>query len=725
MIRASLTTCLLAGILWAETVILGPETIVTATVPEEETKASQSRITADDLLARGSVSLPDALQREPGVSVPFDTAGVDTLIPYLQGGSKSINVRGLEGNRVSVLLDGIRQPEDFTSRSFQGAGGPGRIYFDPGVLAEINIFKSATFGSDALGGAIVGTTVSPWSLLGDTLEGQILRSQTTYASSNDSVNQRLAGAWGNGDFASSFVYLYREGHEQENEGALDANPAHFESNAIVWKAVARKGEWTLEPTIDYFDSSSFVDLESIETTSLIGETLDATNDSSTRRFRGSLDFRYEPAPADSLFDDLSGKIYYQDSRSGNLNRQLILTPVGDLRNRRNQLFYQTEIAGFNLQAHKEIGDHFLTFDYQGSRSDITSTLLRTDLPSPTEDLPGLAPSIVWRNGLNITDELTFGKWTIEPSLRLEHYKVNPENTPEFLAQTTLTIVDEFGFEIGERTVEAVEYENFIVSPSLSLHYDATDSLQFYGSYARGFRNPSAEELAGVFVHPDNVSITLPNPNLEEEDSHSFELGARYEGDYSRFNVTTYYNRYGNFLESNVATSEVVDGLAVQRTENAADTEIYGLEIKADWELGEQYSALAGTSLGGSFTYSRGTSEGQPLDSIEPWKAVGYLGYEDPSEIWGVELSGTYLAGKDASDISGPLNPTDSYLLVDLLGYYHLSDGVTVRAGLKNLLNEEYLLWSRANRGNGHAGGGAGSRDTQPGLNGFISLEFEW
>ena len=143
-----------------------------------------------------------------------------------------------------------------------------------------------------------------------------------------------------------------------------------------------------------------------------------------------------------------------------------------------------------------------------------------------------------------------------------------------------------------------------------------------------------------------------------------------------------------FLESNVATSEVVDGLAVQRTENAADTEIYGLEIKADWELGEQYSALAGTSLGGSFTYSRGTSEGQPLDSIEPWKAVGYLGYEDPSEIWGVELSGTYLAGKDASDISGPLNPTESYLLVDLLGYYHLSDGVTVRAGLKNLFNEE-------------------------------------
>ena len=140
------------------------ETVVTASpINEEEAlqKASESRITAADLIKRGAITLPDILQREPGVSVPFDTAGVDSLVPYLQGGSKSINIRGLEGNRISVLLDGIRQPEDFTSRSFQGAGGPGRVYFDPGTLSEITLFKSATFGSDALGGAIVGRTVSP------------------------------------------------------------------------------------------------------------------------------------------------------------------------------------------------------------------------------------------------------------------------------------------------------------------------------------------------------------------------------------------------------------------------------------------------------------------------------------------------------------------------------------------------------------------------------------
>ena len=715
------------GCLAEEEALMIGETVITASpIDEEETaqKTSESRITAADLLARGSISLPDALQREPGVSVPFDTAGVDSLVPYLQGGSKSINIRGLEGNRISVLLDGIRQPEDFTSRSFQGAGGPGRVYFDPGVLSGITLYKSATAGSDALGGAVVGETVSPSSLLGPSLDGRILKSQTSFASSNQSWNQRLAGAWGNGDIATSAVYLIRRGHEQENNGSAPANPADTESQALVWKAVLRGDEWTWEPTLDLFKSQGFVDLNSIEVDSLIGETLEASNDSETTRERLSLDFRYEPSAPPILFDELSGKIYYQKSRSQNLNIQRVLTPVGSLRNRTNELFYQTDIAGLNLKASKEIGDHFFTLSFQGSRSDITSSLLRTDEPSATDNLPNLAPSIVWRNGLNLSDEFKIGKWSINPSLRIEDYRIDPENTADFLEQTKLPIFDEFGRLSGERTVEAVEYENFIISPSLIVNYQATDRVELYGSYARGFRNPTAEELAGVFVHPNNVSITLPNPDLEEENSHSFELGARYETDFLKVDILTYYNRYGNFLESNVPTGEVLDGLAVQRTENARDAEIYGMELKFDWELGEQYDRFSGLSLGGSFAYSRGTSEDEPLNSVEPWKTVGYLAYENPEATWGFELSGTYLDGKDASQISGDLAPTDSYFLVDLIGYYHINDQVTLRAGLKNLLDEEYVLWSRANRGGGHDGGSS-SLDTQPGLNAFIALELEW
>ena len=78
-----------------------------------------------------------------------------------------MNIRGLEANRVALEIDGIRQPEDFVAQAFLGAGGPGRIYFDPAVLHQIEIFKSASsslYGSDALGGTVALRTVTPASL---------------------------------------------------------------------------------------------------------------------------------------------------------------------------------------------------------------------------------------------------------------------------------------------------------------------------------------------------------------------------------------------------------------------------------------------------------------------------------------------------------------------------------------------------------------------------------
>ncbi len=696
------------------------ETVVTATaIKAEESKGSQTKLKAEDLLKRGSVTLPDALQREPGVSVPLDVAGVDTLVPFLEGGSQGINIRGVEGNRVQVLVDGIPQPDDFVARSFLGSGGPGRIYFDPGVFSTIDLYKSASPGSGALAGTIAGQTESPFTLLGDDLLGTVFKSATTYASVNRSWNQRLATAWGNGDLASSIVYSYRNGHELENKGSIDANPSDAESHAFVWKSVIRNGGWTWEPTVDYFRSTAFTDLDSIEIESLIGETFNASNDSERERLRLSLDFTYEPELTSWFADRYTGKFYYQSSTSENLNLQGLITPVGDIRDRVNLLTYNTDRAGINLGAFKEWDNHTLSYQYQGARSDISGSLNRQDGTTDPTDLPNLAPSIVWDHSLSVADVISFGgRWTVTPSVRVSHYSVDPTNTADFLAQSTLPVFDEFGRLVGQRTVEAVDYKNTFLSPSLHLEYAASDHFTVFGSYALGFRNPTAEELAGVFVHPDNVSISLPNPELDAEDSHSFELGFRHEAGAWSTIVSTYYNRYGNFLESNVATGEVLDGLDVLRTQNTANAEVYGIEIKTEW-ASDQFR------IGGSFAWSEGTSDDGPLNTVEPIKAVAYFGYTAPDDEWGFELSGTYVAAKKASDITGDLAPTDDYFLLDLTGHYQVTENITFRGGLKNLLDQEYILWSRANRGSGHNGGAGTSINTQPGLNGFVSLEFEF
>lgn len=696
------------------------ETVVTATaINEGKSKGSNAKLRAEDLLKRGAITLPDALQREPGVSVPLDIAGVDALVPYLEGGSKAINVRGLEGNRVEVLVDGIPQPDDFASRSFEGAGGPGRIYFDPAVFASLDLFKSASPGSGSLAGTIAGQTESPFTLLGPDLLGRAFNATSTYASSNRSWNERTATAWGRGEVASSLVYSYRQGHELANNGSRPANPSDAESHALIWKGVVRNGAWTLEPTIDYFRSNSFTDLESLEVESLVGRTLDASNDSQRERYRLSLDLEYEPDVTTGFAGRMTGKLYFQSATSENLNQQGLLLPGGGLRNRINDLTYKTERAGVNLAAFKEVGEHALSTRYLGARSDVSGSLRRLDDGSPETDLPHLAPSIAWDHALSITDEWRLGeRWTVTSALRFQDYRVRPTNTPEFLEQSTLPIFDEFGRLIGERTIEAVDYDNHFLAPSLHLVFQASDSVELFGSYSLGYRNPTAEELAGVFVHPDNVSISLPNPDLEAEDAHSFELGATHKNDRWTTTLSNYYNRYGNFLESNVSTGELVDGLEVLQTQNTRNAEIYGAELKTEWHAN-------GVRAGGSFAWSEGSGDGEPLNTVEPWKAVAWLAYDAPEEQWGIELAGTYVAAKSDSKISGDFAATDNFLLLDLTGYYRLSETLTLRGGLKNLLDQEYVLWSRANRGSGHGGGVTNSRDTQPGINGFVSLAFDF
>ena len=390
-------------------------------IKDGKLRGSTTSIKAEDLLSKGAVNLPDSLQREPGVSVPLDVAGVDSLVPYLEGGSNSINIRGLEGNRVQVLVDGIAQPDDFVVRSFQGSGGPGRIYFDPAVFSSLDLLRTASPGSGSLAGTVAGQTESPFTLLGDSLIGKAFSSTSTYSSNNRSWNERFSGAWGNGDLASSIVYSYRQGHELENNSGIPANPTDAKSHAVVWKTVIRNGSLTVLPTIDFFRSEAFTDLDSIETESLIGRTINASSDSVRSRFRVSLDFDFEPDSEDWFADKYTGKIYSQTSESRNLNLQGVLTPFGGLRDRVNDLSYYTNRAGLNLAASKELQMHSLTYEYQAARSDVSGSLNRQDGLTAPSDFPNLAPSIVWDHSITMVDKISIGdRWSVSPALRFQY-----------------------------------------------------------------------------------------------------------------------------------------------------------------------------------------------------------------------------------------------------------------------------------------------------------------
>lgn len=618
------------------------EMVVVASRIEEstsQTAGSASAITIDDLLRNGATNLTDAFRYEPGVSIPFDFAGTDGLVPYLAGGDSGINIRGLEGNRISINIDGVRQPEDFTARSFEGAGGPGRIYFDPATFSQVELFKSAAsslYGSDALGGAISGRTETALTLLGPDLEGFSFRDTITYSSVNESLHNRLAIALGNGETAASVVYSYRNGQERANNSFFPANPSDFESNAIVttlnWRVAP---ESLLTATADFYRADSFIDVNSAEGNTGQGIFNTRLTSADTReRLRFSLDLALNSPTA--LYDNLQTTAYWQEAAAATDNVQQGIA-FGGLRDFFNDIGYQTTISGLQLQADKAFSRHLLTYGFEGSLSQVESSFFRNqNFPDGSfirQDLIGMAPSDVIRSGIFAQDRITFGasdQFRVTPALRLDYYSVEPENTSAFLTQSN-----------GQ---QAARYENFALSPSLNALFQLSDELNVYGSWAQGTRNPSAEELNGVFAHT-NTFITVPNPELAEERSNSFELGLQYRSEVLNARIAGYYNLYSDFLENGVLLTDNPLGTPDELTTvNRGEVEIYGVELEADWQVGEQISALRGFSLGGSLSWAEGVANDgggtpeQPLNTIEPWRAVAYLGYNGLDNKWGANLT---------------------------------------------------------------------------------------
>jgi vitamin B12 transporter len=125
----------------------GPDAVVvTATripTPESQVASSVTVITADDIAAMQTPTLPDVLKLVPGLNV-VQTGGV--------GGQTSLFMRGTNSNHVKVLVDGI----DVSDPSNANAA------FDPGQfltpdIAKIEVLRgpqSGLYGSDAIGGVI-------------------------------------------------------------------------------------------------------------------------------------------------------------------------------------------------------------------------------------------------------------------------------------------------------------------------------------------------------------------------------------------------------------------------------------------------------------------------------------------------------------------------------------------------------------------------------------------
>lgn len=103
------------------------EVTVSATRSERKTDNVPRIVTvttAEEIQELGARNVGDVFKDSPDITVPQQTGRFSLAIGSQgRGGQESINIRGLQGNNVLLLVDGIRVPNQFSFGSLSSGRG--------------------------------------------------------------------------------------------------------------------------------------------------------------------------------------------------------------------------------------------------------------------------------------------------------------------------------------------------------------------------------------------------------------------------------------------------------------------------------------------------------------------------------------------------------------------------------------------------------------------------
>jgi hemoglobin/transferrin/lactoferrin receptor protein len=648
--------------------------------------------------------------------------GIDYEASGSRFGTEGINIRGIGGNRVAILVDGVPLSDQFDVGSFSNAT---RDFVNAGMIQRVEVLHgpaSALYGSAAIGGVVAISTPDPADLLGsEAIGGDVL---ATWRGADQSTHGTGMLAFGDESMGLLLGGSLRSGAELESaaaEDSLDLRDYDRRSALVKFVADDRLGN-TWRIGLIHQDSEVFSDLNSVlgsgryrSTTALEGNdkyTMDLVN------------VAYEFGTPESWIDAGYVRTYYEtaDIKQQTLDeRALARTPVSIDR----YFSFEQDIRGaeLNLQKHIDLErtSHKLGFgieyreretvEYRDGLStnltDGTSTNVILGEEFPLRDFP-ISQSKEW--GAYLEDVITINDWSIIGAIRADRYDLTPQNDPMY--------AEDYPF------AEPVSLSESDLSPKLGVIYRLNPEIDVYVQYAHGFRAPPYEDANIGLEIPFFNYRAIPNPDLKSESSDGFDVGVRWQGINSGLRLSGFRTRYTDFIESKVRLGEDPDsGRILFQSQNIASTVIEGIEAGGHVDL---QGRLDRFSIDGSLYYARGENRenGEALNSVGPPQAVLGITWSGINADRQVRLQGTFTDAWDDRDESrGELFKPAGHGVLDLYYLQSIGRRAAVRAGLLNITDKTYWNWSDVR--------GLSPTDpvlpylAQPGRSISVSLNFSW
>ncbi|MGB9984757.1 TonB-dependent hemoglobin/transferrin/lactoferrin family receptor [Herbaspirillum sp. AP02] len=690
--------------------------------------ATVSVISAEEMENHNARDIKDALRYEPGVEVRrsvYRMSGITGATATTgRGGNEGISIRGLDGNRVLMLEDGISMPRAFS----QGVASVGRgATTDTELYRRIEVLRgpaSSLYGSDGLTGAVNFITKDPADLLDVFGKSSYFSFKPSYDTADHSFGAAASAAWGGEQWQAMLILNARHGDETSNKGSNDVrgsarttpDPMSYTNRSALGKLVYRpNGVDSFKLTLQATEER-----DSGESLSALGNGITAYRTSSKAKGQRAT-LAYEHADAEQPWiQKIKATLSYRNADTDQTTYEAGTSTPSLVRPRFREVSYRDQMLAGSVLAESNFGSdswrHKLVYGLDLSLSTLQVNANGTGWSSctGTQYCQYFPKTEYSQLGAYVQDEMRTGVLTTIAGLRFDGYELKPKASAKYDAQAIAS---------GQ---PAVASRDSAFSPRLAFLVEVTPGFIPYLQYARGFRSPSPQEVNSFFNN--TVYKQVSNPDLKPETSNTVELGVRGRlaaGTGSlRYSAAAYKGNYRNFIDLvTVSGNLTVSNPTIFQYRNAAKAEIHGLEARIDYQLDNGFTVKSGFAWTKGTTTSNGVEQG--LESVAPLSVVTGLRYERVRQ-WFTQADLIYNAAKKRADIPTATNfVSPSFFVADLSGGYHLTPNMTVTAGIRNLFDRKYWSWTDI-RGLSLADS-AVNKDayTEPGRSFNVSLKIEY
>ena len=603
------------------------------------------------------------------------------VIQESQSGGGSPNYRGMEANRLLLIVDGI----PLNNAIYRSGHLQNSATINPFFIESIKLLSgpaSVGYGNGAMGGALIFNTKNPVSK-NNVLFHQQYESSSSAVISSFEANYHLNKFSNIVAFSLKSVANLKMGknryHGYENWGRNGSE--HNEQLNTNYKQVdiMSKSNYKINNknnillNTQYTSSSNIYRFDKMN--DIINGTLKYENWYYGPQIRFLQSVNYTTKFKTIVFDNIKTILGFQDIKE---SRHIQKTGLVQLNNRNENV----KIYDLNIDFNKEIKNVKLAYGIGTRNQNITSTANLSNNNSTSYNTTRYPD-----DGSSVQDFFAYSQANFLINKKLDLLIGGRWNSSELRAK----------YNNPTFSFKDVKNNNIAFVKSLLISFKPIRNTTINAAYYGGFRNPNIDDVGKVFSK-DDINVVIPNANLRPEYANNFELSINYFFSTFKLQVQLYNTHISNAISReygvlNGVDSMLYDGeiMRIQMNKNIESATINGISLSAELAATDNFLVAA------SCNYLNGEkNDKKPLAHIPPLNSKISFNYKIKKQTF--DFYTHYNAWKlaanyDESGVDNLIEATSdgnpSWYTLNLAYTNKIDENIAFTFAIKNMLNAHY------------------------------------